>query len=281
MRISSTSPIRSAPASSPVMPPSPSLPSPSCPRPSSVRSGPWPTAPTTASHSALLQHRSPPHRSRTARRARHRRPHQASRPASHHGGRQPPAHRTAPGPSPPLPGATNMPGVIEIKPEDRARYTRIFANSGPSGGLIDGDRAKEIFVKSKLPFDKLGAIWNLADTQARGASISPTLSSPCTSHPEHHERLPQTPSRRPPAWPLRAGQGLRRRRFARRTRLTSRCTEHWRSASGFGSAMGIQRQMTGSNFQASSAFQSPADNIPSCAAPTATAAAPAAAAPGT
>ncbi|EPQ27245.1 uncharacterized protein PFL1_05168 [Pseudozyma flocculosa PF-1] len=63
----------------------------------------------------------------------------------------------------------NMPGVIEIKPEDRARYTRIFASSGPQGGLIDGEKAKEIFVKSKLPFDKLGAIWNLADTQARGA----------------------------------------------------------------------------------------------------------------
>ncbi|PWY99364.1 hypothetical protein BCV70DRAFT_206986 [Testicularia cyperi] len=73
------------------------------------------------------------------------------------------------GSQPPAAAAINMPGVIEIKPEDRARYTRIFANSGPVGGLIDGDKAKEIFVKSKLPFDKLGAIWNLADTQARGS----------------------------------------------------------------------------------------------------------------
>ncbi|KAN0062871.1 hypothetical protein ACQY0O_004692 [Thecaphora frezii] len=63
----------------------------------------------------------------------------------------------------------HMSGVIEIKPEDRARYTRIFASAGPQGGLIDGEKAKEIFVKSKLPFDKLGAIWNLADTQARGS----------------------------------------------------------------------------------------------------------------
>lgn len=31
-----------------------------------------------------------------------------------------------------------------------------------------GEKAKEIFVKSKLPFDKLGAIWNLADTKSRG-----------------------------------------------------------------------------------------------------------------
>ncbi|PWN51418.1 EF-hand, partial [Violaceomyces palustris] len=65
--------------------------------------------------------------------------------------------------------STNPLGVMEIKPEDRARYTRIFVNAGPQGGLIDGEKAKEIFVKSKLPFDKLGAIWNLADTQARGS----------------------------------------------------------------------------------------------------------------
>ncbi|CAO1632987.1 unnamed protein product [Parajaminaea phylloscopi] len=60
-------------------------------------------------------------------------------------------------------------GQVEIRPEDRARYTRIFASAGPAGGLLDGEKAKEIFVKSKLPFDKLGAIWNLADTKARGA----------------------------------------------------------------------------------------------------------------
>lgn len=59
--------------------------------------------------------------------------------------------------------------AVEIRPEDRARYTRIFAGAGPVGGLLDGEKAKEIFVKSKLPFDKLGAIWNLADTKARGA----------------------------------------------------------------------------------------------------------------
>lgn len=59
-------------------------------------------------------------------------------------------------------------GPSEIKPDDRARYTRIFASAGPQGGLLDGEKAKEIFVKSKLPFDKLGAIWNLADTNARG-----------------------------------------------------------------------------------------------------------------
>lgn len=30
-------------------------------------------------------------------------------------------------------------GTSEIKPEDRARYTRIFASAGPQGGLLDGE----------------------------------------------------------------------------------------------------------------------------------------------
>ncbi|PWN27958.1 hypothetical protein BDZ90DRAFT_226762 [Jaminaea rosea] len=59
--------------------------------------------------------------------------------------------------------------AIQIRPEDRSRYTRIFASAGPSGGMLDGEKAKEIFVKSRLPFDKLGAIWNLADTKSRGS----------------------------------------------------------------------------------------------------------------
>lgn len=76
-----------------------------------------------------------------------------------------------PGASPMSPqrtGSVSAPPV-EIRPEDRARYSRIFASSGPAGGLLDGEKAKDIFVKSKLPFDKLGAIWNLADTKSRGS----------------------------------------------------------------------------------------------------------------
>lgn len=65
--------------------------------------------------------------------------------------------------------SSSNPNYIPISPADRSRYMRIFANSNPNRGLIDGDKAKEIFVKSKLPFDKLGAIWNLADTHARGS----------------------------------------------------------------------------------------------------------------
>lgn len=93
-----------------------------------------------------------------------------------------PPHLVAPGISTPSrssstiiqPQATggafgSQPGsATEIRPDDRARYTRIFAGAGPQHGLLDGEKAKEIFVKSKLPFDKLGAIWTLADTKARG-----------------------------------------------------------------------------------------------------------------
>ncbi|KAK4049706.1 hypothetical protein OIV83_003981 [Microbotryomycetes sp. JL201] len=56
-----------------------------------------------------------------------------------------------------------------VTPEEKARYAKLFANSGPVNGLLDGDKARDIFIKSKLPFDTLGQIWNLADTRSRGA----------------------------------------------------------------------------------------------------------------
>ncbi|CAO1624778.1 unnamed protein product [Sympodiomycopsis kandeliae] len=71
--------------------------------------------------------------------------------------------------SPQQTGASPSPAHATILPQDRARYTRLFASAGPSGGLVDGDRAKDILVKSKLPFEKLGHIWTLADTKSRGA----------------------------------------------------------------------------------------------------------------
>lgn len=66
-------------------------------------------------------------------------------------------------------GATQQEATDTILPEDRARFARIFAMSGPRNGLLSGEQAKEIFLKSKLPYDTLGNIWNLADTKARGA----------------------------------------------------------------------------------------------------------------
>lgn len=155
---------------------------------------------------------------------------------------------------------TNMPGVIEIKPEDRARYTRIFANSGPVGGLIDGDRAKEIFVKSKLPFDKLGAIWNLADTQARGSlDLTDFIIAMHFIQNTMNGTLNSIPAALPPGLYEQAkGPAGAGSRFIPGSPLAAQNTGG--STSGFGSS-GIPRQMTGSSFPAQSAFQSPRHTV--------------------
>ncbi|KAJ9475532.1 EH domain-containing and endocytosis protein 1 [Pseudozyma hubeiensis] len=161
---------------------------------------------------------------------------------------------------------TNMPGVIEIKPEDRARYTRIFANSGPVGGLIDGDRAKEIFVKSKLPFDKLGAIWNLADTQARGSlDLTDFIIAMHFIQNTMNGTLNSIPAALPPGLYEQAkGSGGVGSRVIPGSPLAAQNTGG--SASGFGSS-GVPRQMTGSFFPAQSAFQSPRQPAAAPAAP--------------
>jgi len=78
-----------------------------------------------------------------------------------------------------------------VSQQERDRYSRLFTGSGPANGLLDGaspprriplrvadpacwtvlagDKARDIFIKSKLPFETLGQIWNLADTRQRGA----------------------------------------------------------------------------------------------------------------
>ncbi|KAK0535723.1 hypothetical protein OC834_001411 [Tilletia horrida] len=71
--------------------------------------------------------------------------------------------------SAPAPSAAVDATPVTIKPADRSRYTRIFANAGPVNGMLDSDKAKDLFVKSNLPVDKLAAIWGLADTHQRGA----------------------------------------------------------------------------------------------------------------
>ncbi|GAA5845849.1 hypothetical protein JCM9279_002399 [Rhodotorula babjevae] len=62
-------------------------------------------------------------------------------------------------------------GLTTISPTDKANYARAFAgaNGGQVAGLLDGDKAREIWVKTQLPYDVLGQVWNLADTHSRGA----------------------------------------------------------------------------------------------------------------
>ena len=77
---------------------------------------------------------------------------------------EPPVHENGLMPS----NAINSSPVSLISPEDKARFMRIFAMVGPTNGVLNGDQVKDVFLKSKLPYSKLGEIWNLADTKQRG-----------------------------------------------------------------------------------------------------------------
>lgn len=46
-----------------------------------------------------------------------------------------------------------------ISESDRTKYANMFMACGPVSGLLDGDKAREVFLKSKLPVDKLSQIW--------------------------------------------------------------------------------------------------------------------------
>ncbi|KAI0320509.1 hypothetical protein OF83DRAFT_577050 [Amylostereum chailletii] len=74
--------------------------------------------------------------------------------------------RNASSPAPRSPVATGLP---PLTPQDKAKFNRLFHGCGPVNGLLSGDKARDVFVKSKLPVDKLSLIWNLSDTQNRGS----------------------------------------------------------------------------------------------------------------
>ncbi|KAJ6539024.1 hypothetical protein B0H19DRAFT_1176771 [Mycena capillaripes] len=59
--------------------------------------------------------------------------------------------------------------IPSITPVDKAKFHRLFLSSGPVDGLIDGDKARGIFSKSKLSDEQLSQIWELSDTEHRNA----------------------------------------------------------------------------------------------------------------
>ncbi|KAI9067074.1 hypothetical protein FKP32DRAFT_1564454 [Trametes sanguinea] len=61
------------------------------------------------------------------------------------------------------------PGLPPITPQDKVKFLKLFLGCHPVNGLLPGEKARDVFVKSKLPVDKLSQIWNLADTKNRGA----------------------------------------------------------------------------------------------------------------
>ncbi|OCH95289.1 hypothetical protein OBBRIDRAFT_788483 [Obba rivulosa] len=61
------------------------------------------------------------------------------------------------------------PGLPPLSPQDKAKFLKLFLQCGPTNGILSGEKARDVFFKSKLPVDKLSQIWNLADTKNRGA----------------------------------------------------------------------------------------------------------------
>ncbi|KAL1921127.1 uncharacterized protein VTP21DRAFT_10843 [Calcarisporiella thermophila] len=64
--------------------------------------------------------------------------------------------------------SSNRDSTLSVSPEERAKYTDMFTKTSPVNGLLDGEKAREIFMKSKLPLDVLAQIWNLADVRKAG-----------------------------------------------------------------------------------------------------------------
>ncbi|KAF9459355.1 hypothetical protein BDZ94DRAFT_1268459 [Collybia nuda] len=94
-----------------------------------------------------------------------------------------PALVNKPGPLPTIEGITVItqqntglssprsppPGLPSFTPQDKAKFQALFMKSGPTNGLLSGEKSRDFFVKSGLSNEKLLQIWNLADTQDRGA----------------------------------------------------------------------------------------------------------------
>eukprot|EP00047_Mylnosiga_fluctuans_P003555 m.229726 g.229726 ORF g.229726 m.229726 type:complete len:550 (+) comp11949_c0_seq1:110-1759(+) len=52
---------------------------------------------------------------------------------------------------------------------DQTKYRNIFQSASPIDGMLPGEAAKAVLVKSKLPFEILGKIWALSDIDGDGA----------------------------------------------------------------------------------------------------------------
>ncbi|KAF8078166.1 hypothetical protein FPV67DRAFT_38614 [Lyophyllum atratum] len=62
------------------------------------------------------------------------------------------------------------PGLPPFTAQEKAKFQSLFNKAGPDpSGLLSGNKARDIFVKSRLSNDTLLQVWNLADTQDRGA----------------------------------------------------------------------------------------------------------------
>jgi epidermal growth factor receptor substrate 15 len=88
-----------------------------------------------------------------------------------------PATIAPPPPGPPpnalRPQTSGAVRVPSLTPERANHYAMLFERAGAQGGVLAGEPAKQIFTRAGLPNDILGRIWNLADTEQRGALVMP------------------------------------------------------------------------------------------------------------
>lgn len=61
--------------------------------------------------------------------------------------------------------------VPPLTPDKVAQYSTLFEKSGAINGVLPGEQAKQIFERAGLSNEILGRIWNLADTEQRGALV--------------------------------------------------------------------------------------------------------------
>ncbi|KAM0495957.1 hypothetical protein ACHAO3_002093 [Verticillium nonalfalfae] len=96
-------------------------------------------------------------------------------PLPHFDGFQLPGLSSPPPPPPATLQAQSTGGPVRIPaltPEKVNQYAGLFERQAlQPGGLLPGDQAKSIFEKAGLPIEVLGRIWQLADTEQRGALV--------------------------------------------------------------------------------------------------------------
>jgi len=55
-----------------------------------------------------------------------------------------------------------------VAADDRSKFERIFETLGPKQGVLSGRKARQVLLKSKLPQDVLGRIWEVSDIDQDG-----------------------------------------------------------------------------------------------------------------
>ncbi|KAG8867620.1 hypothetical protein FRC20_005312 [Serendipita sp. 405] len=79
-------------------------------------------------------------------------------------------------PAAPLPSRAPLAPIVALahslpplSPTDRSKFLTLFSKANPVGGLLSGEQARNIFVRSKLSLERLNAIWSLVDVANRGS----------------------------------------------------------------------------------------------------------------